>query len=112
MSARDDIPLERDIVTAIRKWLKAEGIWNVKIHGYAFQSIGLPDLVCIVDGRFVGLEVKRPRVGRVTEIQAATLEKIRRAGGYATVVTSVEDARAAIMDAKATHAGGHASGEA
>lgn len=42
---------------------------------------------------FVALEVKTP-TGRVTEEQESFLTAVRRAGGIAAVVRSVEDARA------------------
>lgn len=90
---QQEIPLEKDIVKKIRAHLDKQDIWNVKIHGSAFQHIGLPDLICIVHGRFVGLEVKRPKVGRITTLQQAMMEKIRKAGGIAEVVTSVDDVR-------------------
>jgi hypothetical protein len=55
---------------------------------------GLPDLILIAPkvGRFVGIEVKRPVLGVVTELQKAILRKINRAGGYGCVAYSVEDA--------------------
>lgn len=62
------------------------------------QQRGVPDLVCCVDGLFVAMEVKRPGVGRLTDLQALTIERIRDAGGVAEVVTSVEEA-AAVLDA-------------
>lgn len=57
---------------------------------------GLPDLVGCVRGRFLGLEVKRPKKGRVSEIQLDTLGKIRAEGGEAQVVTSPEEAIEAV----------------
>ena len=94
-----DIPHERKIVESIRRELKTLEIWHVKIHGGAFQSLGLPDIICIVGGRFVGMEVKRPVVGKLTEIQRAVLGKINAAGGYGCVVRSVEEAKIAIRNA-------------
>ena len=47
-------------------------------------------------GRFVGLEVKRPIVGKVTALQEKTLQSINLGGGYAVVVRSVEDVQAAM----------------
>ncbi len=92
-----DIPLEKTIEAAIRRMLKTKGIWHFKSHGGAFQGSGLPDLICIHNGRFIGLEVKRPEVGRLTENQRAALRKINAAGGYAVVVTSVAEAELAII---------------
>lgn len=43
-------------------------------------------------GRFFALEVKRPRVGRVSEEQAAWLRLVNEGGGYACVARSPEEA--------------------
>ena len=91
------IPLEREITNRIMEWLKKAGYWAVKIHGAAYQTAGLPDIVAIDrKGRMVGLEVKRPKIGRVTELQKRTLENINMGGGYGVVVRSLADAQAAI----------------
>lgn len=93
------IPLERVITDGIVKWLKANGYpFTVKIHGAAYQSAGLPDIVTIDRrGRFVGLEVKRPKIGTVTELQKKTLWKINEAGGYGVVVRSLDGVKAAMV---------------
>ena len=91
------IPLEREITNKIMEWLKKAGYWAVKIHGAAYQTSGLPDIVAIDrKGRLVGLEVKRPAIGKVTELQKRTLENINLGGGYAVVVRSLADAQAAM----------------
>lgn len=52
---------------------------------------GSADLIGVLDGRFLSLEVKAPR-GRVSEEQQQWLECVRGCGGVADVVRSVEDA--------------------
>lgn len=54
---------------------------------------GAPDLVMLIGGYFVGLEVKTP-TGRLQPTQAAAAEKIRAAGGIYQVVRSVDDVEA------------------
>ncbi|NCB36450.1 MAG: VRR-NUC domain-containing protein, partial [Clostridia bacterium] len=69
----------------------------VKTHGGQFQSSGLPDIVLSVPGgRLVGLEVKRPRLGRLTELQKATIRRMNECGGYACVVYGVADVEEAL----------------
>lgn len=98
----EKIPLENAITKAIMLWLKAKGYYAVKIHGAAYQTAGLPDIVAIDrKGRMVGLEVKRPVMGKVTELQKRTLEEINLHGGYAVVVRSVEDAKQALERSEA-----------
>ena len=102
---KDSIPLERTITDCIIIWLKNEGYWAVKIHGSAYQTAGLPDIVAIDrKGRFVGLEVKRPQIGKVTKLQQLTLENINMRGGYAVVVRSLQDAMDAIAASEAKRA--------
>lgn len=106
----DTIPLEKTIVNQIMKWLKDVGGYTFlyKSHGSAYARAGLPDIVVIdKGGRFVGLECKRPRVGRLTILQAKVLNQIADSGGYAAVVTSVDDARRAMI---ASEAGAHVVG--
>lgn len=56
---------------------------------------GSADLVGIVSGRFVALEVKTA-TGRVTPEQTQWLALVRRYGGFAAVVRSVDEALAAV----------------
>lgn len=97
------IPLEKVIVNQIMAWLRdADYKFIYKTHGSAYQTAGLPDIVVIdKNGRFVGLECKRPTVGRLTILQASFLNKIAEAGGYAAVVTSVDDVREAMAASEA-----------
>lgn len=91
---RDTLPKESYFQSIILRWLKehypAAFVWKVQTGPYARQ--GVPDICAIIDGRFYGLEVKRPYVGRLSRIQQATIEAIEKAGGRAGVVTWPEDA--------------------
>jgi len=83
-------PLEKTIVAAIMRGLKARGVrWMVKTHGGPYQTAGLPDIIAVApgSGRLLGIEVKRP-----TELQKATLARINAAGGVAGVAFGIEDA--------------------
>lgn len=89
--------LERDIVTAIKKYLVSLGsdVFFWKEHGGPYGCAGIPDIICCYKGRFLGLECKLPG-GRLTELQKRAIEKINRAGGVACRVESVEDVKRAI----------------
>lgn len=91
-------PLETKVTKAIMAYLKKRGIWCFKVAGGPMQQRGVPDIICSVTGAFVALEVKRPGLGRLTDLQALTIERIREAGGVAEVVTSVEEAAAVIEE--------------
>jgi len=92
---RDTLPKESYFQSNIIRWLKetytSAFIWKVQTGPYARQ--GVPDICAIIDGRFYGFEVKRPYVGRLSKIQQATIEAIKKAGGRAGVVTWPEDVR-------------------
>ena len=89
--------LERDIVTAIRKYLASLGsdVFFWKEHGSVYGTNGVPDIICCYKGRFLGLEAKLPG-GRLTELQKRAIEKMNRAGGIACRVESVEDVKRVI----------------
>jgi len=61
---------------------------------------GSADLVGVLAGRFVALEIKTA-TGRVAPEQTQWLALVRRYGGFAAVVRSPEDALAAIERARA-----------
>ena len=48
---------------------------------------GVPDILCCYQGQFIGIEVKAPG-GKVSPVQVANLERIRRNGGHALVAYS------------------------
>lgn len=68
------------------------GFWYVN-HQTQYGQTGVPDITGIYQGFYFGLEVKRPgREHTLTERQARVLKKIRKAGGKAAVITSVDEA--------------------
>ena len=50
--------LEKNIETDIKKWLSKQGYYFFKVHGSSFMLPGIPDIVCCINGFFVGIEVK------------------------------------------------------
>lgn len=83
----------------IQRKLTAMGVFVFKVHGSALMMSGLPDLICCVDGEYLGLEVKTPETqDDVSPKQAYVHDLIRHAGGECHVVWTVEQA-ARIVDA-------------
>jgi Holliday junction resolvase len=83
---------EKAIVNAIKKALQGRGAWVIKTHGSPSLS-GLPDIIACYEGRFVGIEVKKPTTRHtVTLRQQAVLDMIAQSGGITGVATSVEEA--------------------
>jgi hypothetical protein len=104
---------ERDVQHAIRLalgrmtdvvlWRNSTGVArpNDRVVRYGL-CVGSSDLIGILapSGRLLALEVKTP-VGRLTLEQRQFLELVRRRGGFACVVRSVDDAVAAMDRARA-----------
>lgn len=96
------IPLERTITDGIMRYLRTlepRG-WFFKAHGSAFQVAGVPDIIGVYSGRFIALEVKRPKLGRATALQMAILRRITDAGGVAAIVYGVDDVRRVLSEVK------------
>ncbi|MDD3881718.1 MAG: VRR-NUC domain-containing protein [Eubacteriales bacterium] len=84
---------EKDIVNAILRYLKAEpACFAWKTHGGMYGTAGIPDIIACIGGRFVAFEVKTPS-GKLTKLQEITIQRIKKAKGYACKVTSVGDVR-------------------
>lgn len=81
--------LSRVIIRAIED----AGGFAYKNHGSQFSLAGLPDITACVDGKFYGLEVKRPNQrDNTSAVQELVMTRIRLAGGNAQVVCSVTEA--------------------
>ena len=76
---------EKTFENKVKKWLKEEGIYFVKIWGGGFQRAGIPDILCCVNGKFVALELKS-ETGKLSELQKYNLDKIKESGGVALCV--------------------------
>jgi hypothetical protein len=88
------VPLESSITKSIVVLAKSLGWWTFKIAGGPMQTAGIPDLLCVRDGRAVFLEVKQPGK-KPTPLQIQRMKEIRDTGGaVAEVVTSRDEARA------------------
>lgn len=60
-----------------------------KSHGGPYQRAGLPDIIGVHKGRFIGVEIKCPgKEDTLTNLQKKTLDRISRAGGVAFMATS------------------------
>ena len=84
---------EKKVENKIKKYLDSLGAYYLKVHGSMYQPSGTPDILACINGRFVGIEVKRPNGGTVSALQKSKLKKIETAGGIALVVRSVEEVK-------------------
>ena len=49
---------EKNLETKIKDFLKKNNIYHFKTKGGIYGTIGLPDLIICINGKFVGLELK------------------------------------------------------
>lgn len=95
---KDNIPLEkayqRRIMERIREEYPKAFMWKAAQGPYS--TGGIPDICVVVEGRFVGIEVKRPFLGKPTALQEKAIKQIREAGGTAVVASLPEEALEAI----------------
>lgn len=109
MAATNETGLVGQIVRAVKK--RYPNAWVFKVHGGPMQMAGVPDLLMIVEGIAIGAEVKFKRPGeseaharsRATPGQLVQIQKIKAAGGTASVVISVDETLELIETAVQTH---------
>lgn len=101
-AAKAPEPSEAQIQRAICDYLSLSGVvhcvtdrsrhWDKKgrVRASRVSMPGFPDIVAVVAGRFVGLEVKA-RKGRLSPDQIACHETLRDAGAVVAVVRSISD---------------------
>jgi len=83
---------ENKIQSGIVRFLKKqEGCWVYPTCDRF--TVGVPDILGCLKGRFFALEVKQPKA-QLKKIQAYHLEKIREAGGVAGRVDSLKEVKA------------------
>ena len=89
---------ESKLTTLIIKALRRKGGFWFKIHGSAYQTSGIADIVGCYRGRFIALEVKIPGKERtLSKRQRLMLLRVRQHNGVSAVVTSTEAALEVIL---------------
>ena len=73
------------------------GGWRSRVEGAILKAIGtvagVPDIICIFEGRCYALELKAER-GRVTDVQRVVHERLREAGANVAVAHGIDQALA------------------
>lgn len=89
---------EGDLSRKIIKWIEAQGGCATKVWQGAHSS-GDPDILGVLDGRSIALEIKLPD-GRhkASALQLHKLKRWKAAGAVAIVATSVQDVANAIEE--------------
>jgi hypothetical protein len=71
------------------------GGWRSRVEGAILKAIGtvagVPDIICIFQGRVYTLELKAGR-GRLTDVQRVVHERLRKAGANVAVAHGIDQA--------------------
>ena len=89
---------EKKVENSIKRYLDGLGAYHIKIHGSAYMPAGTADLLACIKGRFVAIEVKKPKGGVVSPLQKLKIKQVINAGGISFVARSVEDVKEAFKE--------------
>lgn len=92
---------EQKVKAKVTKLLRAYGIYYFFPATGGFGRSGIPDIICCVNGFFLGIECKAGK-NRPTKLQLRELKAIREAGGQAVVIneTGIEELETLIVKLK------------
>ena len=76
---------EAKVKNKVVKLLKDAGVYYFYASTHGFGRSGVPDLVCCMGGRFIGIECKAGK-NKPTPLQEKEMAAIRAAGGTTLVV--------------------------
>jgi pantoate kinase len=76
---------EGKVKSHIKAILKAKGIYYAMPIGTGYGNSGVPDFLCCVNGRFVGIEAKA-NGGKTTALQDKNLREIQESGGISFTI--------------------------
>ena len=97
------IPLEDTYQDKIIKYLRSHPqcikAWKESKGKYGSMN-GTPDIIAVMNpgGVYLGIEVKRPLVGVVSDLQKKFIEDVNDAGGHACVAITVDDVKSYMRD--------------
>jgi len=87
---------EGKVKKQVTEVLKKHKVWYFSPANNGFGKSGIPDIIAIVDGHFLGVEVKSA-TGKPTELQKICGRQIEEAGGTWLVVSN--DVTLEVLDA-------------
>jgi Holliday junction resolvase len=79
----------------VQDYLKAKGAYVIKT--IATNRAGVPDMLACYKGRFIGLEGK-VGANKASALQLHHIEEIKKAGGIAGVVYTLEDVDSLLLE--------------
>ena len=92
---RRKIPAESYYQRNIKNYLErkyGEEIYVRKVTQGPYSEGGIADLMVVIRGKYIGLEVKRPVVGQPSKLQLENKRLVEAAGGAYAIVSWPEEA--------------------
>jgi len=84
------IMIESDVQKNIISYLRHKRVYHFRFQAQSNLN-GLPDIICLYKGFFLGLELKREKGGAPTQLQLKKIKAINDNGGIGVIVRSVEE---------------------
>jgi len=84
---------ESKVKARITTVLKQYNVWYFFPAMNGYGTAGVPDIICCVDGVFVGIEAKADKTKKPTKLQVLCGERIQASGGYWMVVCDEESVK-------------------
>lgn len=88
--------LESKIQKDILAFLKRNRVYHFRFQAQSNLN-GLPDIICLYKGFFLGLELKKEN-GKPTELQLKKINSINENGGIGRIIRSVEEVSALLKE--------------
>lgn len=82
--------IEKVVQDKIIAYLKKKRVYHFRFQAQ-YNLNGLPDILCLYKGFFLGLELKREKGGAPTQLQLRKIKAINDNGGIGVIVRSVEE---------------------
>lgn len=84
------MPRESTLQNKVINYLESIGAYVFNVPGTGMERKGTPDLLICYRGEFIAIELKAPGA-KPGKLQEYELAKVRRAGGIAKVIHSMEE---------------------
>ena len=76
---------EKNFEKRLKNYIEKNNGWYVKFFANAYTKSGIPDLLCCINGRFLGIEVKQES-GKPSQLQEFHLQEINKINGVGILV--------------------------
>ena len=77
---------EKEFENKVKKYLdKLPRCWYFKFWAGPYSKSGIPDIIALINGKFVAIEVKGPK-GTASELQKRNIRLINQCGGWGVIL--------------------------